>query len=90
MTDRSRTLRRMTFSAVLAALLAVASPWTVPVGPVPVTLSILFLLLSGGLAGPRDGLLAVAVYVAVGALGVPVFSGFREIGKSTRLNSSHL
>ena len=77
MTERSRTLRRMTFSAVLAALLAVASPWTVPVGPVPVTLSILFLLLSGGLAGPRDGLLAVAVYVAVGALGVPVFSGFR-------------
>ena len=77
MTKRSRTLRRLTVAAVFAALLAVASPWTIPIGPVPVTLSVLFLFLCGGLLGPLDGLLAVAVYVAVGALGVPVFSGFR-------------
>ncbi len=77
MTKRSRTLRRLTVAAVFAALLAVASPWTIPIGPVPVTLAVLFLFLCGGLLGPVDGLLAVAVYVAVGALGVPVFSGFR-------------
>ena len=77
MTNRSRVLRRMTLCASLAALLSVASPWTIPIGPIPVTLAVLFLFLCGGVLGPRDGVVAVAVYLALGALGVPVFSGFR-------------
>ena len=77
MTGRSRALRRVTLCATLAALLSVAAPWTIPVGPIPITLAVLFLFLCGGLLGPRDGLIAVAVYLAVGILGVPVFSGFR-------------
>ena len=77
MTDRSLTLRRMTLAAVFAATLSVACPLTVPIGAIPVTLAVLFLFLCGGLLGPRDGTVAVAVYVAIGALGVPVFSGFR-------------
>ena len=77
MTARSRTLRRMTVCAVFAALLSVAAPLTVPIGPIPVTLAVLFLFLCGGLLGPLDGLVAVLVYVAVGLAGVPVFSGFQ-------------
>jgi len=77
MTDPKRALRRMTLSAVFASLLCVACPWTIPIGAIPITLATLFLFLCGGLLGPVDGLIAVTVYVAIGAVGVPVFSGFR-------------
>ena len=76
MTRRALTLRRLTVSAVFAALLSVAAPLTIPAGPVPITLAVFFLFLCGGLLGPVDGVLALAVYVALGTVGVPVFSGF--------------
>ena len=77
MTRNAALLRRMTLCAVFAALLSVACPLTVPVGPIPITPAIFFLFLCGGLLGPLDGLIAVLLYVAIGAVGVPVFSGFR-------------
>ena len=76
MTKRSETLRRLTVCSVFAALLSVTSPWTVPAGPIPITLAIFFLFLCGGLLGPVDGLITLTVDVALGAVGVPVFSGF--------------
>ena len=76
MTRRALTLRRLTVSATFAALLSVAAPLTIPAGPVPITLAVFFLFLCGGLLGPVDGVLALAVYVALGTVGVPVFSGF--------------
>ena len=42
---------------------------------VPVTLQTLFVSLSGLLLGPRLGAGAMALYVAAGALGAPVFAG---------------
>ena len=77
MTDRSRILRRTVRAAVFAALLSVACPLTVPIGAIPVTLATFFLFLCGGLLGPLEGMLSVLVYVVIGAVGVPVFSGFR-------------
>jgi biotin transport system substrate-specific component len=45
-----------------------------PGTPVPVTLQTLFVLLAGVVLGPRDGPAAMALYVALGAAGVPVFA----------------
>ena len=70
-------IRRITLCALFAALLAVFSPLTIPAGPIPVTLAVFFVFLTGLLLGPVDGMIAVAVYVALGALGLPVFSGFQ-------------
>ena len=60
----------------MAAVTAVAAQITIPVTPVPFTLQVLAVILSGLLLGPRIGALAQAIYVLVGAVGVPVFSGF--------------
>ncbi|MDJ0269714.1 MAG: biotin transporter BioY [Aigarchaeota archaeon] len=59
-----------------AALTAVGAWVTIPLAPVPFTLQVFFVLLSGLLLGPRLGFSAMLVYIALGALGVPVFSGF--------------
>ena len=59
--------------ALLVALSAqVAIP--VPGTPVPVTLQVAAVLIVGGLLGPRLGALSMAVYLAFGAAGLPVFA----------------
>lgn len=69
----------MTRVALMAAVTAVAAQITIPLpfSPVPFTLQVLAVILSGLLLGPRYGALAQAIYVLVGAVGVPVFAGFR-------------
>jgi biotin transport system substrate-specific component len=62
--------------ALMAAVTAVAAQIAIPTPLVPFTLQVLAVILSGLLLGPRYGALAQAVYVLVGAVGVPVFSGF--------------
>jgi biotin transport system substrate-specific component len=60
----------------MAAITAVAAQIAIPIPPVPFTLQVLAVTLSGLLLGSRYGALAQAVYVLVGAVGVPVFSEF--------------
>lgn len=67
----------MTRTALMAAFTAVAAQITIPLEPVPFTLQVLAVVLTGLLLGPRYGALAMAIYVLVGAIGVPVFAGFR-------------
>lgn len=66
----------ITRAALMAAVTAVAAQITVPLTPVPFTLQVLAVILSGLLLGARIGALAQAVYVLVGAVGIPVFSSF--------------
>jgi biotin transport system substrate-specific component len=54
----------------LAARIAVPLPWS----PVPLTGQTFAVLLSGAVLGSRRGALAQALYVAQGALGLPVFA----------------
>ena len=63
--------------AVSAALITVCSWISIQIGPVPVTLQTLAVLAVLLTTGGRRGTIAVAVYLALGAIGVPVFSGFK-------------
>ncbi len=73
-TARAST-RQLTIGALLAALLA-ASAWVViPIGAVPITLQVFVVLLAGLLLSPVRAVVAVGVYVLLGAAGAPVFSG---------------
>ena len=62
----------VTFAALIAALTVIG---TIPLGVVPLTLQTLGVLLAGAVLGARTGALAVALYLAVGAIGIPVFAG---------------
>lgn len=63
--------------ACFAAIIAVCAilPAITVAGPVPITLQTFGVLLTGAVLGARRGLLAVLLYLAVGAAGLPVFSG---------------
>lgn len=67
-------LRMVVLASLMAALTAVGAYIYVPIGPVPIILSTLFVILSGLLLGSRWGLTSMALYLLVGAIGLPVFS----------------
>ncbi len=77
--ETSLNVATMTRVALMAAVTAVAAQITIPLpfSPVPFTLQVPAVVLSGLLLGPRYGALAQAIYVLVGAVGVPVFAGFK-------------
>jgi biotin transport system substrate-specific component len=62
--------------ATFAALLAVCSLTAIPLGgmPVPITLQTFGVLLAGAVLGARRGALAVGLYLAVGLAGLPIFA----------------
>ena len=62
-------------ASLMAALTAVGAYIHIPIGPVPIVLSTLFVLLSGLLLGSRWGLISMGIYLLVGAIGIPVFAG---------------
>ena len=68
--------QRMLVTALLAAALCVMAPFTMPIGPVAITLAPLGVYLAAGLLGPAGGCAVVGLYLALGGLGVPVFAGF--------------
>lgn len=73
---RGHTTRLLTLSALLCALCAVLAQIQIPLPPVPVSLALLAVHLCGALLGRRWGAAAVCCYVALGAVGLPVYAGF--------------
>ena len=69
--------RQVTRCGVCIALLAVSAWVTVPLGPVPFTLQTFVLALLPQVMRTRDALFIVVVYLLLGAVGMPVFSGFQ-------------
>jgi biotin transport system substrate-specific component len=68
-----RVARAAVFAALTGAFAYVSFPN--PVSPAPVTLQVLGVFLAGIYLGPVWGGLSLALYVAAGAVGAPVFAG---------------
>jgi biotin transport system substrate-specific component len=68
-------VKDMTLIAMFAAIMAVCSWISVP-APVPFTLQTMAVFLAVGLLGGKRGSIAVAIYILLGAVGLPVFAGF--------------
>ena len=69
------TTKRMTRIALCAALLAPCAWLSIPTQP-PFTMQTFGVFLTLLLLGARDGAIAIALYILLGAMGAPVFSGF--------------
>jgi biotin transport system substrate-specific component len=71
----STDLKMTVYSSLFVALIAVGAFIAIPIGPVPIVLQNMFVLLAGLLLGPLWGLACVAVYLIIGFAGLPVFAG---------------
>lgn len=69
------SLRKKMLVSLFAALLCVSSYVILPIGLVPVTLQVLFVLLAGAVLGAEMGALSVVIWIMLGTFGLPVFAG---------------
>lgn len=75
---KSKT-QSLIFCALFTALTAVCSQLLLPLPftPVPVNLGMLAVFLAGGILRPREAFLSQLVWLLLGAVGVPVFTGLK-------------
>ena len=70
------SVRDLCYIALMAALLAVCSWITIPAAPVPFTMQTFGVFAALGLLGGRRGTAAIGLWLCMGLIGLPVFSGF--------------
>ena len=74
---RSFSVRTLARCALMSALLCVLGPFSIPIGPVPVSLGTFAVSLCAMILGGPLGAVSVLVYLLLGAAGLPVFTGFQ-------------
>ena len=78
--NQHRTLRSLILAALLGALTAIGAWLQIPVGITSITLQFLFTAFAGVLLGWKWGAVSQLLYVAIGLLGLPVFTQGGGIG----------
>ena len=72
--------RKTVLTALFASLIIVGAYIRFPLPPVPITLQTLFVISTSLLGGTAIGLSSVAIYLLLGAVGLPVFTAGGGLG----------
>lgn len=79
MKEKNRiSVSQITLTALMAALLCVTGPLSlpIPISPVPLSLATMAVCLSACILGWKLGTMSVLIYLLMGFCGLPVFSNF--------------
>lgn len=69
------SVKPVVYSALFIALISIGAMIAIPVGPVPIVLQNMFVLLAGLILPPAWAAGCVGVYLLMGFAGLPVFAG---------------
>ena len=69
--------KKLVLCALFAALIAVCSQILIPISAIPINLALFAVWMCGAILGGFYGSIAVITYIALGAIGIPVFTNFR-------------
>lgn len=72
------TLKSMVLVSLFVALMCILAPLTLPIGPIPISLTGLILFFYIYLIGWKRSLVVYLIYLMMGVIGLPVFSGFES------------
>ncbi len=70
------SVRQIAAIGIMAAVTCILAPFSIPIGPVPISLTNLAIYFALYILGVKDGTLSYLVYLLIGLIGIPVFSGF--------------
>lgn len=62
--------------AVMTAITCIFGPISIPIGPVPISLTPFCVFFSVYVLGMKKGTISYCIYLLIGLVGVPVFSGY--------------
>lgn len=74
-TNKLFQVKTIALIGVMTAVTCVLAPLSIPIGPVPISLTNLVIYFSIYLLGMRDATISYLVYLLIGLIGLPVFSG---------------
>ncbi len=70
------SVRQLAVTGVMTAVTCILAPFSLPIGPVPISLTNLAIYFSLFVLGMKKGTVSYLVYLLIGFIGVPVFSSF--------------
>lgn len=74
---RNKTkIYNMTLTAMMAAVMCILGPLSIPIGAVPISFTNLAIYFAVMLIGTRYGTISYILYMLIGIFGLPVFSGY--------------
>src|SRR5699024_6412955 len=72
--------KQLVLAALFVALIAIGALVKIPLGPVPFTLQLPMVILTGLLLGPKLAFISLITYTLLGLLGIPIFPGASGLG----------
>ena len=75
-TNSRFTIQQIAMIAVMTAVTCVLAPLSIPIGPVPISLTNLVIYFSLFILGTKKGTISYLIYLLIGLVGIPVFSSF--------------
>ena len=76
-TKKKSSIYVLAMTAVMAAVIAAVSPFAIPIGPISLSLCTLVLYMTPYILGWQRSAIAALVFILLGMVGVPVFTGFQ-------------
>ena len=70
--------KNLSLMALMSALLCLLAPISIPIGPVPITLSIFIIYIISYILDANSALISVFIYLLMGIVGLPVFAGYKS------------
>lgn len=67
---------KLAIISILAAIICVLAPFSLPAGAIPLSLATFAIYLVSSVVDKKYALCAIFVYILIGAMGLPVFSSF--------------
>jgi biotin transport system substrate-specific component len=76
-TRQSIRTKDVVMTGMFTAVICVMSQISIPIQPIPFTLALFAIFLTGTLLAPRYAFFSVLCYLLLGTFGLPVFAGFK-------------
>lgn len=70
------SIQQLAIIGVMTAVTCILAPLSIPIGPVPISLTPFVIYLSIYILGTKKAFVSYLIYLLIGLVGVPVFSGF--------------
>jgi len=69
--------KALVITGMFTAIICVMSQLSIPIQPIPFTLAVFAIFLTGAILPPKYAFMSVLAYILLGAFGLPVFAGFK-------------